>query len=352
MNGDLRLEAAATRCRGGGKILVTRLRFIGDVVLSLPLVQALRQAFPTAELHYLAEPGPLEILRAHPDVDRLWCVERTLRSNLQVAARLRRERFDVVIDLLANPRSALLTWATSAPLRIGEARRHRRHLYTHARRLPLGRSALAQHLDAAALLGIGPLVPERPRVVLTPAETAGPAAELARIAAGRKTVLMHWTATQPAKEWPQTARAELARRLQAHGLHVVVSTAPQGREHSAALAAAVPGVQELPMLPLRQLLAWIAAADATVAVDGGIVHASVGLGRPTLALFGPTSPSIWFPYAPFGPFRVLHAGWDCSRCDRTQCVTQACMAQLEVEDVESNLLQLVHGVSVPRECAS
>ncbi len=352
MSGDPRLEAAASRCRGGGKILVTRLRFIGDVVLSLPLVQVLRRAFPAAELHYLAEPGPLEILRAHPDLDRLWCVERTERGAWKMAAALRRERFAVAIDLLANPRSALLTWATRAPVRIGEARRHRRHLFTHARNLPRGRSALAQHLDAAALLAVTPLVPERPRLFLTPAESEAPAAELARVSAGRKSVLMHWTATQPAKEWPRAASVELVRRLHARGIHVVLSTAPHGREQSAAIKAAVPGVQALPVLPLRALLGWIAAADAIVAVDGGIVHASVGLGRPTLALFGPTSPQIWFPYEPFGPFRVLHAGVDCSACDRMQCPSQACMAALTVQDVETNLLQLVHGLPAARECAS
>lgn len=340
------LEAAAARLHDGGKILVTRLRYIGDVVLTLPLVQVLRRAFPAAALHYLAEPSPLAVLGAHPHVDRLWCAERSFAGTWRTAAALRRERFDVVIDLFANPRSALLSWWSGAPVRIGEARRSRRHLYTVARVLAAGRTALEHHLEAAALLGVAPLVPERPQLFLTEDERAPAAAALAAAARGRPTVLVHWGATQRAKEWPETHTHALVQRLIAAGVHVVVSSAPHRTHLSTALAAAIPAVQCLPVLPLRQLLAWIAAADAVVGVDGGIVHCSVAVGRPTLALFGPTSPHVWFPYAGFGPFRVLHAGVDCGHCDRNLCPTRACMTALDVDRVEQQLWELL--AAVPR----
>ncbi len=343
---DAKLAAAAARLDDGGKLLVTRLRYIGDVVLSLPLVQVLRRAFPRAAIHYLAEPVPLEILRRHPDLDRLWCAARGRRGTWNTVTALRRERFAAVIDLFANPRSALLARASGAPVRIGEARRSRRHLYTHARVLATGRSALEHHLDAAAWLGVEALVPERPQLHLTREEKAGPATALAAAARGRPTVLLHWGATQRAKEWPEERTHELARRLLGRDVHVVLSTAPHRTALSASLAAALPAVQRLPVLPLRALLAWVAAADAVVAVDGGIAHCSVALGRPTLALFGPTVPQIWFPYAAFGPFRVLHAGVDCSHCDRDFCPTRACMAALEVDSVEQQLREIAPGVGV------
>jgi ADP-heptose:LPS heptosyltransferase len=55
------------------------------------------------------------------------------------------------------------------------------------------------------------------------------------------------------------------------------------------------------------MLGVMAAAAAVVSVDGALVHAAVGLGRPTLALFGPTDARVWFPYGEFGPYRVLQA---------------------------------------------
>ena len=81
----------------------------------------------------------------------------------------------------------------------------------------------------------------------------------------------------------------------------------------------------------------MAAAAAVVAVDGGIVHAAVALGRPTIALFGPTVPPIWFPYETFGPYRVLHAGVSCGDCDRVQCASRKCMTALAPLDVHAAL---------------
>jgi ADP-heptose:LPS heptosyltransferase len=338
---DAALQETRLRLDGGGKLLITRLRYIGDVVLSLPLVQVLRRAFPAAEIHYLAEPEPLEVLRHHPAVDRTWCVPRRAGPALRAAWNLRRAGFAAVIDLFANPRSALLAFASGAAVRIGEARATRAHWYTHARRLPPDRSALEQHLDAAALLGVQPLVPEPPRLRLHADESAPAAARAAGLARGRPLLLVHPAATQRAKEWPEANMVALLRRLLARDVAVVLSTAPRRPEPSRLVAAALHGGVQLPPMPLRQLLGWVQAADAVLAVDGGILHCSVALGRPTLALFGPTPPGIWFPYAGFGPYRVLHAGVDCSRCDRDRCPSRACMAALDVERVEAALEELL-----------
>ena len=114
------LQELSARLQAGGRVLVTRLRHIGDVVLTLPLLSALRQQFPRAEIHYLAEAVPLSVLQNHPDVDKLWESSRTTAGMLPLAARLHRQSFGLAIDLYANPRSALLMYATGAPCRIGE----------------------------------------------------------------------------------------------------------------------------------------------------------------------------------------------------------------------------------------
>ena len=334
-------QQAAARLRAGGKLLVTRLRYTGDVVLSLPLVQALRRAFPAAELHYLADPEPLQVLRHHPDLDRLWALEPGRSGMLRSARALRAQRFDAAIDLFSNPRSALLVRATGAPVRIGEARRVRRRLYTQARRLPPGRSALLQHLDAAACLGVPESAPMPPRLHLGDAERERGAARAARLGPGAPRVLVHLGASQPAKEWPTEQAVALVQQLVDARFCVALSTAPSRPEPSRLVAEAVPAAVPVPVLPLRELLGLIAAVDAVVAVDGAIGHCAVALGRPTLALFGPTQPEIWFPYTGFGPFRVLHAGVDCSACDRHLCPEQSCMRALSVESVLRNLEELL-----------
>jgi ADP-heptose:LPS heptosyltransferase len=319
----------------GAKILVTRLRYLGDVILSLPLVASLRQALPECELHYLTEAGPAELLQRERALDRVWIAPRSGLQMLGLARRLRGERYSAAIDLFCNPRSALLVRATGAPVRIGEHRRARRHAYTLARRLVPGRSALEQHLDAMAALGLGRPPAARPVLTVSEEESARGAALWRRLAS-RPGVLLHVAATQPAKEWPQGSAVDLCRALEHDGFPVVLSSAPHRPQPSAAVADSA-GVAHAPPLDLRSWLGFASHAVAVVSVDGAPVHAAVALGRPTVALFGPTDPGIWFPYAGFGPFRVLHAGIDCAGCDRDRCPERRCMAAIAPHAVREAL---------------
>jgi ADP-heptose:LPS heptosyltransferase len=320
----------------GGRLLVTRLRYIGDVVLTLPLLRALRDAFPKAELHYLAEAPAIEVLLHHPDVDRLWTQRHGLRDGLRTAMELRAQRFAASIDLFSNPRSAFLVRASGVPVRIGERRRVRRHLYTHARALSPGRSALQQHLDAGALLGASNQVTRAPRIHLSPEERAR---GRERVDGGRTVqplVVVHLAATQPEKEWPLELAQAFVKRLVENDHAVLLTTAPQRREPSAAVAQREPRARRLPELPFRELLAVLAAADAVVGVDGGIVHCSVALQRPTLALFGPTDAAVWFPYEAFGPYRVLREPAGCAACAGSGRA-HTCMAALPVSEASRHL---------------
>jgi ADP-heptose:LPS heptosyltransferase len=340
MTSEARIATAHERLERGGRVLVTRMRYVGDAILSLPLVAALRGAFPAAEIHYLAQAPALELLHDQPDLARCWRAEPGVVATLRLAQRLRAQRFDAAIDLFANPWSALLVRATGAPVRIGEARRVRRHAYTWARRLPPGRSALLQHLDALRGLGVEPPAPEPPVLRLRGPEIEAGRARWRRQASAPG-VLLHLGATQPAKEWPVEHAVELVRRLEHDGVPVLLSTAPNRPEPSATVAARSGGTAHcMPALPLREVLGVAAAAAAVVSVDGAVAHAAVALGRPTVALFGPTDPDIWFPYGEFGPYRVLHAGPDCGPCDGRCCAERRCMHALEPEAVQQAVYDL------------
>ncbi|HEX3112237.1 MAG TPA: glycosyltransferase family 9 protein, partial [Candidatus Eisenbacteria bacterium] len=135
------------------RILVTRIRQIGDVILTLPLVDALRARFPHAEIDYLAETAPAQAAVGHPALRRVLALGKWpgLPASPLLLAALRRAHYDLVIDLYGNPRSALLSSFTGAPIRVGPARRSRRRLYTHA--IPAQdphRSAIDYHLSALA----------------------------------------------------------------------------------------------------------------------------------------------------------------------------------------------------------
>ncbi|MEZ4389307.1 MAG: glycosyltransferase family 9 protein [Candidatus Krumholzibacteriia bacterium] len=137
-------------------------------------------------------------------------------------------------------------------------------------------------------------------------------------------VLLAPAATWPSKEWPRDHWAWLVRALAAQGRATVVLQ-PPGRPDLATLAE--PGLPGgvLPPLPLEQALQVVGAAAQVVSVDGGIMHASVGMGRPTVALFGPTDPALWFPYEACGPFRVLATRPPCHPCHRHTCDEFICL---------------------------
>jgi ADP-heptose:LPS heptosyltransferase len=112
------------RTRGAKKVMVLDLGFLGDTVHLLPALWMVRQAYPQAELHAAVADHITSLMTCVPWVDRAWGYPRfpkhaTLRQNLQMVARLRKERFDVVINLNGSDRSSWLTFLCGAPARLG-----------------------------------------------------------------------------------------------------------------------------------------------------------------------------------------------------------------------------------------
>src|SRR3954465_7289894 len=117
-------------------ILLVRLRLIGDVVFTTPVIRALRRHYPGAHLSSLVEPLAEPIVRGNPHLDEVIVVPlqrgfARVRDDIAWARHLRRRHFDIVIDLHGGPRSAWLTWASGAPTRIGYTTRGRSWMYTH-----------------------------------------------------------------------------------------------------------------------------------------------------------------------------------------------------------------------------
>jgi len=113
------------------RILLIRLREIGDVVFTTPALRALRQAFPDASITYLVEPPAADVIRSNPHVDELIVAPRThLFADIALGRRLRASRYDLAIDFHGGPRASLLTWLSGAPVRVGYAVAGRSWMYT------------------------------------------------------------------------------------------------------------------------------------------------------------------------------------------------------------------------------
>jgi lipopolysaccharide heptosyltransferase II len=306
----------------GDRVLVTRLNYLGDVVLSLPLVDAIRARYPGVEVDYLARSPGADLLALDPRFSRVFAVAPGPRATASLVRAVRERRYRAVVDLYSNPRSAWLAWATGAPMRVGGDRRGRRLLYTHRIVVPKSvRRVTDVFLRYGAPLGVsaGDAVPP-PSLSVTPAESR--AAERVLRGAGapeRGRVGVHPGGKWPVKRWPTQHFVDLIRTIRRRiGVDVVVFTGPDE-------ADATERVREqcrdqatfLPVLPIRSLAAVVSRLDAMVACDGGVMHVAAAVGTPTVGIFGSSEPDVWFPYGT--GHAAAYIDVDCRPCHRHVC---------------------------------
>jgi lipopolysaccharide heptosyltransferase II len=326
------------------RILLTRLRFIGDVVLTTPLLRALREEFPRAHIAYLAEREAASLLRENPYLNEILAFDfdHPLREQFRLLREVRKRRFDLVIDLYGNPRSAQLCYFSGAPVRVGGDFRGRGSLYTiRVRDDGVPKSAIAFHYQYLRAAGIDrPLY--RTQIFLTGEERREAEVFLADHGADRtgRIIALHAGATWPAKHWGIGSFAELAKEIRKKlNAAVVLTCGPGDRETVEEVArAAEDSAIILPVLPIRKLAAVLSACDVLVSNDCGPMHIGVAVGTPTIGIFGPGEENIWFPYDEREGHRALRKDVPCHPChldvcNRTGDGYMECMKLLGVGEV-------------------
>ncbi len=328
------------------RILLTRLKFIGDIVLTTPIIRSVRAACPDAMIAFLGEKHAVSLLQGNPHLDEILPFDFARPAVLEqtrVAWMLRRRRFDLVIDLFNNPRSALLTYATGARVRIGLDRGGRGALYTlRVRDDGRPKTPVEFHNQFLRCAGIQPSA-VRTELFLAPDERASIQALLPE---GTGSLIgLHPGASWPAKRWPAERFALLADHLAAAGRRVVVTAGPHDGDTIRRLlymSASPPHV--LPLVPLRRLAAAISRCDVFVSNDAGPMHIAAALGVPTVGIFGPGEENIWFPYDPAEGHQALRRDVPCHPCHKDFCPRTGagymeCMTLLPVEEVEAAVEQ-------------
>jgi lipopolysaccharide heptosyltransferase II len=327
-------------------ILLVRLRLIGDVVFTTPIIRALRRRFPDARLLYLVEPHAAPVVAANPHLSEVLIAPysrgwRRVRDDLQLARRLRRERIDLAIDLHGGPRSALLTWASRAPKRVGYDVPGRAWMYTdivHRPRTYRPRHAVVNQWDLLAAVDAALASPpdrHRDRVEMAVPETAR--AELDRTLAdwgltpADRIVVMHVSAGNPFRRWPEASFAAVASALAGGEARaaVLVTAGPSdweaaGRVIAAARAAAphaATRIVDAGHLSLLQLRALCDRAHLFIGGDSGPLHIAATTDVPIVAIYGPTKPERSEPWRPADiPSAAAEAGpLPCRPCDQRVC---------------------------------
>lgn len=325
----------------GDRILVSRLDYLGDVLLSLPLCDALRERWPGVTVDYLTRRPAADLIAADPRFEAVFTAERGagLVRNLTLIQRLRARGYSAVLDLYANPRSAWLSWFTGAGIRIGADRRGRRHLYTNPIHVPESvRAATAIYRSYGAPLGVSATPPGKPMLTATAVDVTEGEAALARAGATEGLrVGIHPGGKWTVKRWATSSFASLVRLIRDRtGATVVVLTGPGEEVHSERLQAMVgDDAKVIPTLGIRTVAGLMSHLDAMIVCDGGIMHLAVALGVPTVAVFGSSEPDIWFPYDGLGPFRSAVREMSCRPCHEHTCPLghNGCLNDLSAETV-------------------
>jgi heptosyltransferase I len=293
------------------KVLIVRVGAMGDVLHALHAVAALRLARPDWQIDWVVAPrwapllvdadgnGPI-VNRVHFAETKLWskspASRATLRSILDLRRALRRERYDLVVDMQGTLRSAVIGWMVGAPRFAGysdprESLAARFYKQTLTRR---GKHVIEQ---GAALLG------EACGVALEPAAVDLPHEEwadnwAADLVGERRMCVLAAGAGWGAKRWPVEKYGALARDLRAMGLEVAVNASRKDDVLATEVASASGGAAQLVVCNVTGLIALLRRTTLLVGGDSGPTHLAAALGVPLVALFGPTDPARNGPWGP------------------------------------------------------
>jgi len=368
------------------RILLIKPSSLGDVVDALPVAAGLRERYPKAHVAWLAKPEYAGLVACSPDVDEVvdlpgdggllgrW---RGLRGAVRA---VRRGAFDLAVDLQGLFRSGWIGWAGRVPVRVGLAssREGARFFYTHTVSVPtMEMHAVERYWLAARALGCA-AVPRAARLTLPeaarqridvllgdvaqPSSAAGtqapaPAPGTARPGkTGRGTrrppspqgeawgegrgrgplVALLPGARWRTKCWPAERFGPVADALvERTGARVVVAGGENDRDAAQAIGDNARGdvLDLVGRTDLVELAVLLSRAALVVCVDSGPMHLAAALGRPVVAIFGPTNPVRTGPYG--RGHTIVTAGLDCQPCYRRHCRHVRCLEAVTAEEVSA-----------------
>ena len=294
------------------KILVIKLRHHGDVLLTTPVFSYLKSQLPEVQIDALIYRETAPMLEGHPAIrhlhlyDKGWkknSIFKRYREEFSLLRKIRREKYDMVINLTEGDRGAIVALVSGAPICVGFdpekkgflGKSRAFSLLVKVCKTP--RHTVEKNLDALRRIGLFPKPEERELFFHIP--------ETARKSVQSKLpsdyVVIHPVSRWKFKCWPIAHVAELIRELHDEGHRVVLTASPDPIEMQMiqdilALCPHVPVINLAGQIDLKQLGAVIDGAQAVICVDSVPLHLTSALKKPVVVLFGPTSELNWGPW--------------------------------------------------------
>jgi heptosyltransferase II len=328
------------------RVMVRATNWLGDAVMSLPAIRAIRGVFPQAHLAVVAKAWVADLYAREKSIDRVIpYTAKTFGEKRAFAARLRRERFDGAVLLQNAFDAALMAWMAGIPERIGYRRDGRGFLLTRAIRVPepgdIPRHERFYYLELLRRAGMLERFPATPAISLDGAEDAREcgAQRLREMGIHAPPIgISPGAAYGNAKRWLPERFAEVAARLaMANEAAVLAFGSAAERQLCETVTASIraAGIEALDLAgetSLSEFIDLAAACRVFITNDSGAMHIASALGVPTVAVFGATDDSTTGPAGLNA--RIVREHAECSPCLLRECpIDHRCMTRVSVDRV-------------------
>lgn len=331
------------------KILLVRLRLIGDVLMTTPSVKILRNALPSAKIYYLVEPPQDELLEGNPDIDRLIVINRkaSFKELFEVIRKIRKEKFDVAIDFHGGPRASILTLLSGAKIKVGYSYSPRKVFYHVKVERGVKDGFIHSVINQLNLLkGLGmewqdipplfmPDIDEKDKEKLDKIFKDNDLTE-------KNFIVIHVSAGNRYREWGVENWKSLIEAISKDiKLKCVVIGSRDDIFYERFLD--FPNVVSLiGKINLKEVREVIKRSLLFVGPDSGPMHIASTTDTPIIALFGPTTPLV------FGPWKrdaiIIEGSTECRPCNQKRCdLDFRCIREIKPEVVYDHIKRVLEG---------
>lgn len=346
-------------------ILLFKLRYVGDVLMTTPAIRLLRQAYPEARITMVVNKGTEDVLRHNPHLNQVLTIDRELIEKASFHRRLsyewsilkmlRKGNYDLSVDFDSGERGAYLALLSGINTRIGfhYQKGLRRMIFHHQVRRKGSLHTVEQNLMLVERTLCLIRKDDQMELYTGPEEERNMALWLRRHRlSGKDLVIIHPGARFWFKRWPARKWASLLDILQGElGLSVVITGSGREMEDVRTILSRMktPAYSIAGQTTVLELAALIKKATLFIGNDSGPMHIAAAMGTPVIALFGPTEPALWKPWGK--GHVVISKQVPCSPCKYTNCDMgrENCMEQITVEEALHAICQYIERPMPQRE---
>jgi lipopolysaccharide heptosyltransferase II len=309
------------------KILLIKLRSIGDVIYNTAVYTPIKKKWPDAHLTVVVETPSLDMVKHHPDVDEVLCFRKgSVLEQAEFYYRLFQNRYDIAIDMHRGPRGAIMCFLSQARFRVGTRYSKRSFFYNVKLSIKDLRPKLPIDYQAALVRKMGVEIDNlAPRIIIAESsrQNAHRLLEEQGIKEGEDYCIIHPGTPRPYDRWQVEKFARLVEILSSeYGLKVVLTCGP-GQDSQ--VHEITDTLENTPYVfiktNLQELGAMTENARLVICHDGGYMHLASVLGAPVIALYGLTNKNIWKPYG--DKSSVISKEVECRPCN-AQTMKQVC----------------------------